>query len=471
MRACCWRSTGDRQQERRLCRPRSLFLLQRSPPPPPHLSVSSQDFRVLVARDAAHLPTTHPAWCGWRRAAARAAAGALRRPALPPCVVALPTFRASAVAVVPGGSTPGEDCDLDVGLTFAPILPLRLLGGVALFVCAPSLAASATFRVSAGALTFSAAAAAILTIALIRSLPSKRALATAAALLGSGAATAARLVFGHWVPTLRDVASPRGACVYAACSLGAGAALAYWYDDPGATKAHAILAAGLRAGGLAAVVGGTSHTGVGVATAALLATWLAAPRLAAAGGAAARALEAVTPARKRRGPLPPLPRRRRSSAGGHAPAAPPLSAAAALPLPTGDDASPAPRWASATGEWSDRDAAIASPPFRREHAFPLHAAPPSPPPRAAPSATPSITPSLVARRPPPTGVPPSPLLARGLCLNEATGKTIKLGGATFNRLVLDGFVLDEATGTLTPPPRRRDEAPRGSALRSGARRR
>ena len=445
----------------------SLLLVQH------HIFQSTlQDFRVLVARDTAHLPSTHPSWCGWRRAAARAAAGALRRPALPPCVVALPTFRAAVVAVVPAASTPGEACDLDVTLTFAPVLPLRLVGGVALFVGAPALAASATFRVSAGALTFSATAAAILTIVLIRSLPSKRALATAAALLGSGAATGARLVFGHWVPTLSDLASPRVAFVYAACSLGAGAALAYWYDDPGATKAHAILAAALRAGGLAAVVGGTSHTGVGAATAVLLATWLAAPRLAAAGGVAARALQAVTPARKRRGPLPPLPPRRPSSAGGHPSLVPPLSAAAALPLPTGDEASPTPRWASATGEWGDRDARTASPPFRREHAFPLHAAaPPSPPPLAAPSATPSATPSLVARRPPPPGVPPSPLLARGLCLNEATGKTIKVGGATFNRLVLDGFVLDEAAGTLTPPPRRRGEGERSSALRSGARRR
>jgi len=30
----------------------------------------------------------------------------------------------------------------------------------------------------------------------------------------------------------------------------------------------------------------------------------------------------------------------------------------------------------------------------------------------------------------------SPLVQRGLILNERTGKAIKIGGATFNRLVL-----------------------------------
>ena len=42
-------------------------------------------------------------------------------------------------------------------------------------------------------------------------------------------------------------------------------------------------------------------------------------------------------------------------------------------------------------------------------------------------------------------------MARGLILNERTGKTIKIGAATYNRLVLEGYTPDRAAGVLTPP--------------------
>lgn len=42
-------------------------------------------------------------------------------------------------------------------------------------------------------------------------------------------------------------------------------------------------------------------------------------------------------------------------------------------------------------------------------------------------------------------------MQRGLIFNERTGKTIKIGGATYNKLVLDGYTPDRAAGVLTPP--------------------
>ncbi len=51
------------------------------------------------------------------------------------------------------------------------------------------------------------------------------------------------------------------------------------------------------------------------------------------------------------------------------------------------------------------------------------------------------------------GAPDSPLVQRGLILNERTGKTIKIGAATYNRLVLQGYAPDRAAGVLTPPPK------------------
>lgn len=43
------------------------------------------------------------------------------------------------------------------------------------------------------------------------------------------------------------------------------------------------------------------------------------------------------------------------------------------------------------------------------------------------------------------------MVQRGLIFNERTGKTIKIGAATYNRLVLEGYTPDRVRGVLTPP--------------------
>lgn len=51
--------------------------------------------------------------------------------------------------------------------------------------------------------------------------------------------------------------------------------------------------------------------------------------------------------------------------------------------------------------------------------------------------------------------PDSPLVLRGLILNERTGKTIKIGAATYNKLILQGYTPNRAAGVLTPPSQKR----------------
>jgi hypothetical protein len=45
----------------------------------------------------------------------------------------------------------------------------------------------------------------------------------------------------------------------------------------------------------------------------------------------------------------------------------------------------------------------------------------------------------------------SPLVQRGLILNPSTGKTIKIGGAKYNEMVLAGFSPDASKGVLVEP--------------------
>ncbi|KAK2078038.1 hypothetical protein QBZ16_003906 [Prototheca wickerhamii] len=71
---------------------------------------------------------------------------------------------------------------------------------------------------------------------------------------------------------------------------------------------------------------------------------------------------------------------------------------------------------------------------------------------------------LARRLPASTPGPPAPWVAQGKVLNVETGHLIGVGKGTYNRLLVEGYVLDEQQGTLTPPPGKK--AP-GSASRSG----
>ena len=594
--------------------------------PPSSLS-SKQDFRVFVARDATLLAQqiasgSPPAWCGWRRAAARAARGALRggrsggkaspssfltsrllgpgpgssssspSSALPPCEARLPTFGASAVAVIPrasssssssskGSSSSSAHCSISTTQRLDPALAARLLLGAALFLLARSLAASASFRVSAGAVSFALASLLVVLFLVARAVPNKKQLAVVAAAMGSGALTLARLLFGHWIPTFSELASAKVLAVFSACSLAVGAAVAFWFDDPGATKAHAILAAALRLVGLGLVAGGVSSPVVGVSLAGALALSVSVgPQVAAtvaewrgrirerrraqrqrraevvtmAEAVAATATMTATPSPPRRQQASPLlqqqqrspeaalrQRRRsasvstaafesperstfpasspqRTSRGGDgeegeggarsrsptvgpllfgrrppaaaAAAAPTVSApsssrppllfrsAAAVPLPSAHNEEEE-REREEEEEQSRRESEQQQrrrtttsehrpPPLQRQQSGWQREEPQQQSHRAAAATASAATPARSFQQRPQSQrslshaaagsgslLLRSPLVDRGLLLNEATGKTIKIGAATYNRLVLEGYTVDEGRGTLSPPVRAR----------------
>ncbi len=58
-------------------------------------------------------------------------------------------------------------------------------------------------------------------------------------------------------------------------------------------------------------------------------------------------------------------------------------------------------------------------------------------------------------------------MQRGLIFNERTGKTIKIGAATYNKLVLEGYTPDRAAGVLTPPTTSRQSFNGGARRASG----
>ena len=59
-------------------------------------------------------------------------------------------------------------------------------------------------------------------------------------------------------------------------------------------------------------------------------------------------------------------------------------------------------------------------------------------------------------------------MQRGLIFNERTGKTIKIGAATYNKLVLEGYTPDRAAGVLTPPTTSRHSSNGRARRASGA---
>ena len=68
--------------------------------------------------------------------------------------------------------------------------------------------------------------------------------------------------------------------------------------------------------------------------------------------------------------------------------------------------------------------------------------------------TPRGTPQGPGSAPPSTGSrgeAVSPLVRRGLVLNEETGRTIQIGKATYTGLIERGYSVDSVRGVITPP--------------------
>jgi hypothetical protein len=130
--------------------------------------------------------------------------------------------------------------------------------GVALFTHAQALTASATFRLGAGALTFASGAVLVLVFILMRSVPHKRKLLTAAAVSASSVAAAVRWAYGTWAPDLGAILTSRAALTYFLVTGLLGLAVTYWLDDTSNVKLNNTVSGVLHLSGLLLVFLGTT---------------------------------------------------------------------------------------------------------------------------------------------------------------------------------------------------------------------
>jgi hypothetical protein len=339
------------------------------------------------------------AWCGWARAlgGARAAPGACVTPVSPLADVVVAVAKPAAWFAGGGGGGAAAACTMAREEAFSTPRFLAFVLGAFVFWNAARLSASTPFRLAGGSLGFVALAAALAVVALARAVPHRRALAAAALVGGSAAAAAARLAFGAWAPAPAQLARSPLVLGYVLISSLTGLALTYYYNDAANVKVNTMLRVGLRGAGLAAAALAMPSAETG----ALAAAALAAARLA--------------PAARARGWRPAL----RAARG--------ELAAAGLP-PAGAAAPTAPAGRRVSVDRARRASA------GREPATPV-AAPAAPAPLAAAAGAPPV----------------SPLVERGMVLNEGTGRLVQIGKPTFKKLVAAGYVVDEAAGTLTPP--------------------
>eukprot|EP00887_Chlorella_sp_A99_P003098 scaffold9.g3098.t1 len=402
-----------------------------------------KDFAVYVGPSVAAVRDAYArrerAWCGWERllgAGGRGGSGGA-----PPCAAPVSPFGAAVVAVAKpprgwisqaaagvlgggedgaGGGAAAGACSMERHVAFSMPRFLAFVLGAWLFWAAPALATSTPFRLTGGTLGFVALSAAIVLFLVWRSVPHKRSVAVGTALLGSSALAAVRFLFGTWLPSMR--------------------------------QANTILRVALQLVGLGLVGAAPSSLEVSVALAAtMLGTKLAS--MLAGQPTLRQALDSA---------------RARVACG----VAEVTDAAAAAADAAAGSLSPG-RGAAGAGAAPRRVGVdkVAAVPQRHvgaekatyEEGFEAGLA------AGAAAGGPSGS-GAGAAATPTAGAPPepevSPLVQRGLILNEETGHLIQIGKGTYNRLLEAGYVVDRQKGVVTPPPG--SPSPRKS---SGGRRR
>jgi len=60
------------------------------------------------------------------------------------------------------------------------------------------------------------------------------------------------------------------------------------------------------------------------------------------------------------------------------------------------------------------------------------------------------------------------VLHRGFIINEATGRTILIGKATYNKLLKEGYQIDNHQGVMTPPTAHTSSRTPGSPRRNSS---
>jgi len=335
---------------------------------------------------------------------------------------------------------------------------------------------------------------------LYKSMPHKKKLLAMFAMLGSSAAAATRWVFGTWLPSTTQILQNPLILGYFFFSGLAGLAFTYYFNDVANHKINTILRVGLQFVGLALV--GLSAPSYETSTALLVAllslrgyTYLAAhPTVGSAMQHAKHSMKDVLAAA-----ISPLPRRRVLQVGAQqrptaAAIVPPLKpgvqqeelefVAVSPPRSGGSSGGRGRRRSGGRGARGGREESPPTPTmpagwtsFKRAEEQALHvaAAAPLPPKRTAlfqqqqqqqqieeeeeeeereEEVQVVDEQEVIVRQKyiEEEEKPPSPLVERGVVLNEATGRLIQIGKGTYTALLEKGYVVDVNKGTISPPP-------------------
>lgn len=386
-------------------------------------------------------------------------------------------------------------------------LPVLTAAGIWLFFNAGFLSTSSGFRVTTGAFIFTLASLLVFAFFIVRQVPGYKKGLGVLAVLGSSALGFIRLLYGVWMPSVNTLARSRLVQAYTLVSALLGMAITYYFDDTSNTKLNNILQKALQLLGLVLTFFSTTMV---EASALLVASLITVHVAGSTVLSITRWVAAFTwwvlksPFRvhRRWAPGPPVP----------PPAPPPLSPRAQLPAPqpekqeeeeaevTGPPPSSPwrdviqrviPRTPSLTSPGGQRPpASSALPPgsVRRSIGFESPESPegaasqassdararPSVPGTGAGQAASSAQ-AVDMSEPQMVAVPPSPahvsLYEQGLILNVETGRTIKIGGATFNKLLDKGYEADFERGVMVPGVGGAEvpQGQSGARARSGAR--
>ncbi|KAG2442544.1 hypothetical protein HXX76_002630 [Chlamydomonas incerta] len=299
---------------------------------------------------------------------------------------------------------------------------------VVLLLAAGPLSESMALRVTSGGLIFALGSVVIITYIISRQVPGRRSLVTTAMLLGSTSWGLLRWSTGYWVPSLYTLAHNRVVLGVAGSFGLLGAALTYLYGNVDNPKINTLVKLGLQLLGLGLLWAGT-WTQPPVFAALLLAAagwrvlrWvLAAVRWFHGRRSAKQAAAQRAHARQEEQEQQHLLQEQQAAQ----PRTPLGAASAGIALSPLQSGGAYLITAGTLGAGS-----LAPSPY----------GPPGTPVQAAGLDVAAALADAV-----------SPLVRAGLIINPLSGRSIKIGGDLYNRLVEQGHVPDMAAGRLAPP--------------------
>ncbi|KXZ56747.1 hypothetical protein GPECTOR_1g673 [Gonium pectorale] len=279
------------------------------------------------------------------------------------------------------------------------------------------LSESMALRITSGGVLFALGSVIILMVILGRQMPGRRSMATSAMLLGSSSWALLRWLTGHWLPSAYSLLHNRWLLGYLAVSGLVGSAMTYLYGGVEHPKINTLMRVGLQLLGVLLM-----YTGM----------WTLPAVFASLLGLVVglKVVRGVTPfvSRLSRAPARQIAGAAEAGAEEHLPATPLGLAPGAsqriaepyhLAVNGGGGASPLPLTPVNTHQLKPVAAYVSEPGGC------------------------TVGQGVVDMV--------SPLVRAGLIINPLSGRSIKIGGEVYDRLVEQGFTPDVTTGRLQPP--------------------